>query len=76
MVASSGESSMNLTVRHRSEGLFAQVPRRGQAVEKVVVEPVGGPKEAQNKAKTLHKGRFQTLNRELKRAHRTFSTRW
>ena len=30
-----------------------QIPSRGQRVEKVVVGPVGGPKEARNKAKTL-----------------------
>jgi hypothetical protein len=37
------------------------VPKTIQAVEKVVVGPVGGPKEAPNKAKTLRKRRFQPL---------------
>ena len=43
--------------------IFILVPRRDQPVEKVVVCPVGGPKEARNKAKTLRNRRFQTLNR-------------
>jgi hypothetical protein len=36
----------------------AQLPRINEPVEKVVVGPVGGPKEAQNKAKTLQKRSF------------------
>jgi hypothetical protein len=47
-----------------------------QAVEKVVVGPAGGPIEARNKAKTLQKRRFQPLVQRLKRALRSFSTRW
>ena len=39
-------------VQRISEGLFTQLPRGGQAVEKVVVGPVGGPKVARKKAKT------------------------
>ena len=35
--------------------LFTELPGVIQVVEKVVVGPVSGPKEAQNKAKTLHK---------------------
>jgi hypothetical protein len=46
-----------------------------QAVEKVIVSPVGGPKVARNKAKTLRNGAFQPLNRGLKGARRSFSTR-
>jgi hypothetical protein len=38
-------------------------PRTHQAVEKVIVSPVGGPKVARNKAKTLRNGVFQPLNR-------------
>jgi hypothetical protein len=34
------------------------LPRISEPVEKVVVGPVGGPKEARNKAKTLHKRSF------------------
>jgi hypothetical protein len=52
------------------------VPRTLQCVEKVVVGPVSGPKEARTKAKTLQKRRFQPLNQEHKRARRGFSTRW
>jgi hypothetical protein len=46
-----------------------------QRVEKVVVGPVGGPKELENKAKTLRERRFQPLNRGQKRVRRSFSTR-
>jgi hypothetical protein len=53
-----------------------EFPRTPQPVEKVVVGPVGSPKEARNKAKTLRKRRFQLLVRGLKRARRSFSTRW
>jgi hypothetical protein len=56
--------------------LFTEVPRRGQPVEKVDVGPVGGPKEARNKAKTLREQHIQPLNQGLKRARRSFSTRW
>ena len=45
---------------------------RGQAVEKVIVRPVGGPKVARNKAKTLRNGVFQPLNRGQKGARRSF----
>ena len=45
-----------------------------QPVEKVDVGPVGGPREAQNKAKTLQKRRFQPLVQRLKRARWSFST--
>jgi hypothetical protein len=38
--------------------LCTHLPVSGQAVEKVIVSPVGGPKEAQNKVKTLPKRRF------------------
>ena len=38
------------------------MPTRGQAVEKVVVGPVGNPKEVPNKLKTLHKWGSQLLN--------------
>jgi hypothetical protein len=44
-------------------------------LKKVVVGPIGGPKEAQNEAKTLRKRRFQPLVQTLKRARRSFSTR-
>src|SRR5215208_3010009 len=43
-------------------------------VEKVVVGPVGSPRESENKAKTLPKRRIQPLNRGQKRAQRSFST--
>jgi hypothetical protein len=35
--------------------LFTELPIRGEPVEKAVVGPVGGPKEARNKAKRLQK---------------------
>jgi hypothetical protein len=59
-------------MRHPAYGL----PRTLQAVEKVIVSPVGGPKVAGNKAKTLRKGVFQPLNRGQKGARRSFSIRW
>jgi hypothetical protein len=43
--------------------LVYELLRRPQRVEKVVIGPVGGPKELENKAKTLQKRRFQPLNR-------------
>src|SRR5215216_826908 len=52
------------------------LPRRPQPVEKVGVGPVGGPREPENKAKTLRKRRIQPLNRGQKRARRGFSTGW
>ena len=52
------------------------VPKTNQRVEKVYVGPVGGPKGARNKVKTLRKRRFQPLVQTLKRARRCFSTRW
>src|SRR5215216_6050122 len=54
--------------------LFTGVRGRGQPVEKVGVGPVGGPREPENKAKTLRKRRIQPLNRGQKRARRGFST--
>jgi hypothetical protein len=56
--------------------IVSTVPKRNQPVEKVAVGPVGGPKEARNKAKILRKRRFQPLVQTLKRARRSFSTRW
>src|SRR5215203_1341295 len=56
--------------------LFTRVRGRGQPVEKVVVGPVGGPKEARNQPKTLQRRRFQRLNRGQNRARRSFSTGW
>ena len=55
---------------------FKAVLKTIQPVEKVDVGLVGGPKEARNKAKTLRKRRFQPLVQRLKRARRSFSTRW
>jgi hypothetical protein len=63
------EERANSSTARREEGLgirasalflalFTKVPRRSQAVEKVVVGPIGGPKEALNKAKTLQNGVF------------------
>src|SRR5215207_5078565 len=54
------------------------VARQGPwvTVEKVGVGPVGGPREPENKAKTLRKRRIQPLNRGQKRARRGFSTGW
>src|SRR3712207_8218010 len=60
----------------RGVGNGGELRRTPQAVEKVVVGPVGGPKDAQNKVKTLQKRRIQPLNQRLKRARRSFSTRW
>src|SRR5215212_1206812 len=56
--------------------IFTGVRGRGQPVEKVVVGPVGGPKEARNQSKTLQRRRFQRLNRGQNRARRSFSTGW
>src|SRR3712207_366047 len=51
------------------------VPKTIQAVEKGVVGPIGGPKEAQNEAKTLRKRRFQPLfSRAEERAKEFFNT--
>jgi hypothetical protein len=55
-------------MRHPAYGL----PRTLQAVEKVIVSPVGGPKVAGNKAKTLRKGVFQPLNRGAERSAKEF----
>jgi hypothetical protein len=44
-----------LTLGNNLSASIHELPRRSQAVEKVVVDPVGGPKEAENKAKTLQK---------------------
>jgi len=54
--------------------LFTHVRGRGPPVEKVVVSPVGGSREPENKAKTLRKQRIQPLNRGQKRARKSFST--
>jgi hypothetical protein len=55
--------------------LFTEVPRRSQAVEKVVVAPAGGSNEARNKARTLRKRRSQPLNRGAeKSAKECFNT--
>src|SRR5215207_5258840 len=56
----------------------AEVQLRGtpQPVEKVVVGPVGSPKEPENKSKTLRKQRIRPPNRGHNRARRSFSTRW
>jgi hypothetical protein len=43
-----------------------------QPVEKVVVGPVGGSKEARNKAKTLRKRRFQPLNQGAEESAKEF----
>src|SRR5215212_8206580 len=56
--------------------LFTRVRRRGQPVEKVVVGPVGSPRESENKSKTLRIRRIRPPNRRYKRARRSFSTRW
>src|ERR671933_155770 len=60
----------------RREAMITELPRTTQAVEKVVVGPVSGPKEARKKAKTLRKRHFQSSNRGAKSAQRSFSTRW
>ena len=51
-------------------------PKTPEPVEKVVVGPAGGPKVVRNKVETLRKRRFQPLVQRLKRARRSFSTRW
>src|SRR5215216_4029083 len=51
-------------------------PRRPQAVENVVVEPVGGTKCAESRSKTLRKRAFKPPNGAHRRARRSFSTRW
>jgi hypothetical protein len=43
-----------------------------QPVEKVVVGPVGGSREPENKAKTLRKQRIQPLNRGGRERERVF----
>jgi hypothetical protein len=58
------------------EVVLSDAVGRCQGVEKVDVGPVGDPKEAQNKVKTLQKRRSQPLSQRLKRARRSFSTRW
>jgi hypothetical protein len=80
--ASSGASPMRCSRRSLltqrvllSQLLDTEGPRVYQRVEKVDVGPVGGPKEARNKAKILQKRRFLPLNRGQKRARRSFSTR-
>jgi hypothetical protein len=44
----------------------------GQPVEKVIVGPVGGSKEARSKAKTLRKRRFQPLVQRRKEREGVF----
>src|SRR3712207_5153509 len=66
----------NTPLQRPPQACNARIPKTNQPVEKVVVGPVGGPKEARNKAKTLRKRRFQPLLQTLKRARRSFSTRW
>ena len=57
-----GEGNYYLAERKPPPPLFysvdTELPRMSEPVEKVVVGPVGGPKEARNKAKTLHKRSF------------------
>jgi hypothetical protein len=65
--------SLRRRIHFHGFGVAQQGP--WDTVEKVVVGPVGGPKDAQNKVKTLRKRRFQPLNQGLKRAQRSFSTR-
>jgi hypothetical protein len=48
------------------------VPRRGQAVEKVAVGPVGGPKELEDKAKILQERRFQPLKEGAEESAKEF----
>ena len=48
------------------QDLAIELRRIPQPVEKVDVGPVGGPKELQNKAKTLRIHRFQPLVQRLK----------
>jgi hypothetical protein len=56
------------------EGLFCELRVDGQPVEKVGVGPVCGPREPENKSKTLQKRRIRPPNREQKSARRSFST--
>jgi hypothetical protein len=65
----------NLWVRTTGT-IFNEVLRILQPVEKVVVGPVGSPREPENKSKTLRKRRIRLPNRGHKRARRSFSTRW
>jgi hypothetical protein len=48
------------------------VPKTFQAVEKVVVGPVGVQKRPQNKAKTLRKRRFQPLRTAAEESAKEF----
>jgi hypothetical protein len=50
----------------------ANVPETIQAVEKVVVGPVGGPKDAQNKVKTLTKTSYSTSEPEAEKSAKEF----
>jgi hypothetical protein len=65
----------NLWVRTTGT-IFNEVLRILQPVEKVVVGPVGSPREPENKSKTLRKRRIRPPNRRNKRARWSFSTRW
>ena len=56
--------------------LFTQLPRRGEAVEKVLLGRVGGSKEARKNAKTLQTWGLKPLNSCQKATQRSFSTRW
>jgi hypothetical protein len=49
---------------------------RGQPVEKVVVCPLGDPRDLENETETLQIRRIQSLNRGQKSTRRSFSTRW
>src|SRR5919107_6173821 len=51
-----------------------ELRRTPQPVEKVVVGPIGGPREPENKAETLPKRRIRPPNRAPERARRSFST--
>src|SRR5215208_5398645 len=62
--------------RERS-GASTRVSEKGyQAVEKVVVEPVGGGKCAETRSKTLRKRAVKPPNGAHRRARGSFSTRW
>ena len=54
--------------------IFTELPRRGEAVEKVVVGLPAGPKRLPNGSKTLRKRGSQPLNGGQKKARRSFST--
>jgi hypothetical protein len=56
--------------------LFTQRRGRGQRVEKVGVDQVGGAREPENASETLRKLRIPPLDRGPKKARRSFSTRW